>query len=82
MADEEEGQLLLFDVKPYVVRVPWEGRRPRDLTRLALGLILKPQGEKKRERFGLTVQYDLFVPSEKRRTIYDGAPSLLPLREV
>ena len=73
----DQLQLTLGDV---VVRVPWDGRSPRDLTRACLSGIFKPQGEKSVSEFGGIIQYDLFgAPREEGRTLYEGAVPLLPL---
>ncbi len=58
----EVVQLDLFSLRTLVPkRVPWDGARPRELTASYKRFILKTQGEKKRERFDLNDQYDLFV---------------------
>ena len=60
-------------------RVPWEGRSPRDLTRVALGLILKPRGVKSVSDL-FSAQLDLFeVAHEDAPSLWEGAPTLLPL---
>ncbi len=64
---------------------PWAGRSPRGLTRVALGLIFKAEPLKPRgvasdfelERLG---QLQFWPPSGKAPWIYQGAPSLLPLK--
>jgi len=68
--------LALDDV---VLEIPWSGRSPRGLTRVANSLIFKAQAAKKRERSVLSVQYDLFDPSAGHLERYRGAPSLLSL---
>ena len=59
---------------------PWEGKSPRALTKVALGLIFKPGGAKKRERFAFDDrQIEMFPEAIKEPRQYGGAPSLLPL---
>ncbi len=59
---------------------PWEGRSPRGLTRVGLGLILKAQAVKSASDFRDPLQLDLF-PRRRQRTSYQSrtAPLLLPL---
>ena len=68
----EQYELGLWDRR---VRVPWEGRSPRELTRVALSLTLKARGGREHERTGCdSQQCDLF---EKGPFVYEGAPLLL-----
>ncbi len=60
-------------------REPWGGRSPRDLTRVGLGIILKPRGQKSISDL-LSAQLDLFdVADEDAPSLWEGAPTLLPL---
>ncbi len=65
------------------LEVPWGGRSPRGLTRGALGVILKTQGEKSVIDFVNPEQGDLWVPKKTVLPhLWGGTPSLLPLLEV
>jgi len=60
---------------------PWEGRSPRGLTRVGLGLIFKALAVESASDYVDPLQLDLF-PRRRQRTIYSGsagAPTLLPL---
>ena len=62
---------------------PWQGRSPRGLTRVHLGVILKPEAEKSVSDLVLDpCQYDLFPAAIKDLPphIWGGSPSLLPLK--
>ena len=62
------------------LRIPWDGRSPRALTRVGLSLIFKAQAAKSTSDFSIDPgQYDLFRAAIKGRPQYGGAPSLLPL---
>ena len=74
---------LELELKDEVVRIPWSGRSPRDLTRVQIDLFLK------RERQGHEVdplQYDLFdlragvATQANGAPLYEGAPSFLSFR--
>jgi len=72
-------EMDLVDVR---LRIPWEGRSPRDLTRVRISLSLK------RERQGREVdprQFDLFDRRVggigRRGPLYEGAPLLVPLAD-
>ncbi len=74
--DSDQLELELNDAR---IVLPWGGRSPRALTRVVLSGIFKAQAEKKRERFDLTDQIDMFDPSTEAPRIYRGAPLLVPL---
>ncbi len=57
--------------------VPWGGRSPRALTRVALSIIFKPEGVREDSIFFDMRQIDLFKKSGPRR--FAGASPLLPL---
>jgi len=60
---------------------PWDGRSPRGLTKVALGLILKPRGVRRESIFADPLQIDMFARKRAPR-LRLGAPSastLLPL---
>ncbi len=62
------------------VRVPWDGRSPRDLTQAGMNPIFKAQAVKKRERSGFDAgQLDLWLAKSEGPRRDSGAPSLLPL---
>ncbi len=70
-------QLELFSAKEGgFVRVPWAGRSPRDLTRVATSVILRAQAKKCVSDLASEGQYDLW-PIVKGPA-YGGAPLLLP----
>ena len=77
--DGEQFELFTFEEGGYI-RVPWEGLSLRGLTRASKLIILKPQGEKKRERFGLFDQLEMWPTAKKGPPVYRGASTLLPLR--
>ncbi len=76
-----EGEQFVLDLTgtPLDLRVPWEGRSPRALTRVALGLILKTRGEKSVSEVIDPEQYDLFDAERAPPGLWEGAPTLLPL---
>ena len=60
--------------------LPWRGRSPRGLTRVALGIILKAQAGE--ERSNLYVDEDqivLWADRLKGPFVYEGAPLLLEI---
>ena len=59
---------------------PWGGYSPRGLTRVGLGVILKPRGVRARVRFSDPLQTEMF-PRRRQRLIQESrtAPTLLPL---
>jgi len=61
-------------------RLPWGGRSPRGLTRVAMSPIFKARAAKKDDRFDLTGQIDLW-PAKKKAPggSSPGAPLLLDL---
>ncbi len=70
-------ELALDDVR---LRIPWEGKSPRELTRVALdmGVILKAWPSKSVS--GMVVDGQLeFWPSKEEAPPYGGSPTLLPL---
>ena len=73
-------QLELFEGGLVTVVLPWDGRSPRALTRVALSGIFKAQAGKSVSDFVNPDQYDLFVTRQKKAPWkYQGAPSLRPL---
>ncbi len=60
-------------------RLPWGGRSPRALTRVALRGILKAQADKSVSNFVDPEQYDLWLPIKKAPWQYEGAPLLRSL---
>ncbi len=62
-----------------MARVPWGGRSPRGLTRAALGVILKPQGEKSTSEFVSCDQLEFWTTDVECPFVYKGAPLLLEL---
>ncbi len=72
-------QLELFEGGPVSSRIPWGGRSPRALTRVALGLILKAQAAKS---IGVTAdpgQFEIWPERSKGGPLYEGSAPLLPL---
>ena len=69
----EQLELSLDDVR---LKIPWGGRRPRDLTRSANGLFLSRRAQKSVSDSVNVDQYDLFKKAAPR---YSGAPLLYPL---
>ena len=70
-------QLELFDLHEVEVAVPWSGRSPRDLTRVALRGIFKAQDAKSMSVFVDPAQCDLWPTVEEGPTrLYGGAPLL------
>ncbi len=78
LPDGEQLELALEDRR---VKVPWEGRSPRGLTRVALGFIFDPRGKKKHKRNRDPSQMEMFGGPSKGPPRYGGAPLLLPLPE-
>ena len=70
------AQLDLWPLE--VARLPWGGRSPRSMTRVALDrvVILKPQGAKDERVFNDPDQVDLWLPAKKAPWVYQGAPLL------
>jgi len=64
------------------VRIPWDGRSPRDLTVARKLFIFKAQAGKKRERFAFGDQLELWPELAEGGPAYGGAPLLLPLQET
>ncbi len=75
----DSHQLAFLFEGEEILRLPWGGRSPRALTRVALSLILKTQGEKSMGDFVDPEQYDLWLPIKKRSPSYAGASPLVPL---
>jgi len=71
----DQLELQLLGVLP-ITALPWGGRRPRGLTRVALSVILKAQAGKSVSGDGDPMQYDLWLPMKKAPWIYQGAPLL------
>ncbi len=72
--NSDQLELELADVR---VRVPWNGRLPRGLTRVARSFIFKPGGVKEHERICDPTQLDLFLAPDKGPFRYEGAPLLV-----
>ncbi len=62
------------------VRVPWEGRSPRGLTRGALMSIFKTQGAKSTSGLFVPGQIEIWPEVVKGLPASPGAPLLLPLK--
>ncbi len=72
----EQLELELDDERALI---PWEGRSPRGLTKVGLGLFLRQEPPKKHARIRCdSSQLELFVRQEGPPQ-YEGAPLLLPL---
>ena len=56
--------------------LPWRGKSPRELTRVGLGLILKPGGVKSVSDFVDPEQLELGLPTPRAPWRYQGAPLL------
>ncbi len=71
----EQLELALDDVR---LKIPWEGRSPRGLTRVRISSIFKAQAEKSVSDF---VNPDQIEMSQLRQEspLYEGAPLLSPL---
>ncbi len=59
--------------------VPWEGRSPRELTRVVMSGIFKAQAGKSMSDFVSSVQCDLWLAAKKGPPVYRGAPLLVEL---
>jgi len=76
--DGEQLEMALGDVR---VKLPWNGRSPRDLTRVALSGIFKARAVKSVSEFVDADQGDLFeAPAEEGPREFPGAPLLLEPR--
>jgi len=69
-------QLCLFEGGLAVLRLPWNGRSPRALTRGHRRFILKAQADKSMGDFVDPAQGDLW-PEWTEGPFYEGAPLLL-----
>ena len=58
---------------------PWDGRSPRDLTKIKKLLFLRREPQKDDRFFVDPGQYDLFRAAIRGRRRYGGAPTLFPL---
>ena len=69
---------LQLDLFEDVENAPWNGRSPRALTRVGLGFILQPRGEKSTSDFVCGDQLSLFtrITPKKAPWLYEGAPLL------
>jgi len=67
-------ELELHDVR---LQLPWDGRSPRELTRVGLSSIFKAGAVKKRERIRDPRQEEMW-PTGRGLPQYEGAPLLLP----
>ena len=64
------------------VRLPWDGRSPRSLTKAAKALFLKRERQKDDRFFCDPDQLELMLTGNKAPRIYRGAPLLIePLEE-
>jgi len=82
MLTSRDGDQYLLDLRSPegAVQVPWQGRSPRGLTRVALGVILKAQAGKSMSDFVSDEnQYDLWVSIKRLPWVYQGAPLLRDL---
>ncbi len=70
-------ELCLEDAR---VRVPWNGRSPRSLTKIQKALFLRREPQKDDRFFVDADQYDLFRAAIPGRPQYGGAPLLIPLK--
>ena len=79
------AQLVLELVPMKELRIPWEGRSPRDLTRVGLSGIFKAQAAKNTGGDDRTGQLELWpeLAEEGPAVVYRGAPLLraLPRRQ-
>ncbi len=73
------GQLEL-ELGDARLNLPWGGRSPRGLTRVALSSIFEAQAVQKHKRHRDPRQMDLFARAVKGPPVYRGAPLLVPLR--
>ena len=61
-------------------RSPWEGRQPRGLTKVALGLYLRREPQKSVRDLLWPAQLELFPEAIRTEPpLYEGAPPLEPL---
>ena len=75
-----EQLMLPFEGGLERVRIPWDGRSPRALTRVGLGLILKAQAKKSVSDFEIDLdRLDLFAGGIEGPPENPGAPLLSPL---
>ena len=75
--EQHQLKLLLDDV---VVRIPWEGRSPRELTRVQIDGIFKAGAAESVREFVDPAQLDLWRQITKASRVPSlEAPSLLPL---
>lgn len=76
----EQRQLDLWQAE--LDALPWGGQSPRALTSAAKRFIFKAQAGKDERFFSDPMQRGLFDEEPKAPWLYQGAPLLLPLREV
>ncbi len=69
-------ELSLGDVR---LKIPWEGRSPRDLTRSAMALYSSHGAEKSVSDFDRFGQLEIWPAGKKAGPQYLGAPLLLSL---
>ena len=73
------AQLELWEAE--INALPWRGRSPRGLTRVANALFLRREPQKD-DRFVIDPdQLDLWLPAKKAPREYRGAPLLLEILE-
>ena len=73
LPDCEQLALALHDER---LKIPWEGRSPRELTAAYKTFILKAQAAKSTSDFVDPEQIDFWLPGEKAPWAYQGAPLL------
>ena len=72
----EQLELSLDDVR---LKLPWQGRCPRVLTRAYNALYSRREAKKSMGDLKDPAQGELFVSGEEAPRLYRGAPLLLPL---
>jgi len=73
--------IVQLDLFEDVVTLPWYGKSPRSLTRVAEALFLRREPQKD-DRFVVDPnQYDLWLPAKKAPRKYRGAPSLKEVKD-
>ncbi len=77
MKEFGEQLMLPFEGGLERVRIPWDGRSPRALTRAALSSIFKAQAVKSTSDLVLSNQIEMFSLTAKG-PLYEGASLLLP----
>jgi len=75
--NSKQLELALYDVRS---RIPWSGRSPRELTRVAQSFIFKPGGAKSVRELLDPLQLEFWPSEDKGPHRYDGAPLLIPFK--